>query len=77
MMNIYINFKEMVMFNNTYSRACFHTRCRVRKKNYKRAKRMMFLSNPEYRRYKRGRRAIMKWNTRKIYGIAENRLNLF
>ena len=76
-MNIYSNFKDMVMFNDTYRRAGFCHKRRVRKKNYKRAKIMMFLSNPEYRRHKRGYRAIMKWNARKICGMAENRLILF
>ena len=76
-MNIYNNFKDMVMFNDTYRRAGSCHKRRVRKKNYKRAKRMIFLSNLEYRRYKRGCRAIMKWNARKICGRAENRLNLF
>ena len=72
-MNIYSNINDMIMFNNSAYRASYHRNWRIRKKNYKRARRMMLLSSIDFRRYKRGYRAINKWKARKV----KNRDELF
>lgn len=36
------NLKSVKMFNHCYQRACFHSKRRVRKKNYKRATNMFY-----------------------------------
>lgn len=33
--------RSVKLFNNTYSRACWHRKRRVRKKNYRRARRLL------------------------------------
>lgn len=38
------NPKSVQMFNHCYQRACFHSKKRVRKKNYKRAINMLYNS---------------------------------
>jgi len=76
-MNIYNNIKETKMFNKAYIRACFHHKKRIRKKNYLRARKMILLSNLKYRKYKRGYRAIAKWNAKKLCKRVKNRIELF
>jgi len=47
--------RTIKMFNASYSRACFHRKKRVRKKNYKRARYMMRrgnqISRKEWKKY--------------------------
>lgn len=38
------NSKSIKMFNHCFQRACFHSKRRVRKKNYKRATNMLYNS---------------------------------
>ena len=76
-MNVYNNIEDMIMFNSSANRAYFHKRHRVRKKNYKRVRRMMLLSDINFRQYKRGYRAISKWKAKKICGQVKNREELF
>ena len=38
---------------------------------------MVLLSNLEYRKYKRGYRAIAKWNAKKLCKRVKNRIELF
>ena len=56
------NSKNVKQFNNTYARACFHPKKRVRKKNYARARRMMGMPMP----YMIGAR-LQSLKFRKIY----------
>ena len=73
----YNNIESIKQFNACYSRACFHCKKKVRKKNYFRAKRMIVLRNNELRHYLRGKYGIKIWRAEKLIGREKNRLELW
>lgn len=73
----YNNIESIKQFNACYSRACFHYKRKVRKKNYFRAKRMIVLSNNELRCYLRGKHGIKIWRAKKLMDREKNRLELW